>query len=314
MSFGISAYFGGILREGNALLMVWVIPPMVFFTILSTYVTLRAVHKHTDPLLNGIQAVADGDLNIQLDSSNAGEYAPICESFNHMTKELKATKEEMQNFLNEYSHEFKTPITSIQGFSEFLIKTGKKIETDERMKYLQVIADESARLSELSQNMLLLSKVGACQIITDRSAFDLSEQIKRCAILLLPQIEKKNIALDIELPELNYYGNAELIEQVWINLMNNAVKFTPEYGEISIRGHAETGGLSVSISDSGVGMDEETQKHIFEKYYQGKSGHGQGGNGIGLSIVHRIVTLCGGSVQVNSDPGAGSTFTVFLPQ
>lgn len=312
MSFGTVATFGMGLREDNALLMLAVIPPMALATTLTSSITVRAIRKRTVPLLNAIQKVADGNLDIELDTRNAGEYAFIYESFNRMTKELKGTKEEMQSFLNEYSHEFKAPITSIRGFSEYLVNTGEGVETPERMNYLQVIWKESGRLAELSQNMLLLSKVEATQIITDKSSFDLSEQIKRCVILLLPQIEKKDISLELELPdEMIYFGNPELMEQVWINLLNNAVKFTPERREIAIAGHLGEAKLTVSVSDNGMGMDEETRRHIFEKYYQ--SDHHRGGNGIGLSIVHRIVTLCGGTVTVNGAPGEGSVFTVDLP-
>lgn len=313
MSFGMVATFCMGLREDNALLMLAVIPPMVIATDLTTFITIRAIRRRTVPLLNAIQQVADGDLNTELDTKNAGEYVSIYESFNRMTRELKGTKEEMQNFLNEYSHEFKTPITAIRGFSEYLVDTGAGIETPERVKYLQMIRDESGRLAELSQNMLFLSKVEATQIVTDKTSFDLGEQVKQCVILLLPQIEKKDISLEIALPdEIAYYGDPELMEQIWINLLNNAVKFTPEQGEISISGQIMEDGLTVSISDNGMGMEDETRKHIFEKYYQ--SDRRKGGNGIGLSIVHRIVTLCGGTVTVDSAPGEGSTFTVFLPK
>ena len=312
MSFGLVAAFGLNLKEGNAILMLAVIPPMMVATFVTNLVTIRAIRKRTMPLLNAIQSVADGDLDVRLNAAKAGEYAVIYENFNRMTKELKGTKEEMQTFLNEYSHEFKTPITSIQGFSEYLLNTGEGIETPERLQYLEVIRSESGRLAGLSQNMLLLSKVEATQIVTEKSDFDLSEQIKQRAILLLPQIEKKDIALEVDLPEhMPYYGNPELLEQVWVNLLNNAVKFTPEHGEIAIAGQIGEDTLSISVSDNGAGMDEETRKHIFEKYYQ--SDRHKGGNGIGLSIVQRIVTLCGGTVTVESRPGEGSRFIVTLP-
>lgn len=192
------------------------------------------------------------------------------------------------------------------------MRTGADIETSERMKYLQIIEDESMRLTELSQNILLLSKVEACQIVTDKERFDLSEQIKQVIILFLPQMDKKHIELDMELEDIYYYGNPELLEQVWINLLNNTVKFTPEEGEISIAAKHTNQAVMVQIADNGIGMDEETVSHIFEKYYQGKE-RGRGGNGIGLSIVERIISLCNGKVRVESIPNGGSTFFVTLP-
>lgn len=313
MSFGIVARYGLGMNEDNALLMLAVIPPMAMATGLTTAITLHSIRKRLNALLNGIQSVADGNLDVQLEAKDAEEYSIVYENFNLMVKELKGTKAEMEQFTNDFSHEFKTPITSIRGFAQYLVETGEGIESPERMQYLQVIADESQRLSELSQNTLMLSKVEACRIITDKEKFDLSEQVKRCTILLLPQIEKKKINLELDLPEIPYYGNPELLEQVWLNLINNAIKFTPENGEISLAAGYEGNTIFVSISDSGAGMDSETTAHIFEKYYQGSTGRAKGGNGIGLSIVHRIVTLCGGHVEVTSSPGTGSIFKVFLP-
>jgi len=313
MVFGLVALFAFGMNQYNAMWMLAVIPPMALVSGVSTWVALRAVRKKMERLLEGIQVVAEGNLDVCLDTRGAGEYTPIYEGFNRMTRELKATKEEMVGFANDFSHEFKTPITSILGFSEFLIETGENIESPERMQYLRFIAEESRRLSELSQKTLLLSKVDACQIITDKENFNLGEQLRHCAILLLPQIEKKRIELELDVPELTYCGNAELLEQVWVNLLTNAIKFTPEGGEIGISAKAENNTITVWITDSGVGMDKETQTKIFEKYYQHDAGHSARGSGIGLSIAHRIVILCNGKIEVESSPGEGSVFTVTLP-
>lgn len=253
MSFGMVARYGLGMNEDNALLMLAVIPPMALATGLTTAITLHSIRKRLSVLLNGIQAVADGNLDVQLEAKGAEEYSIVYENFNLMVKELKRTKAEMEQFTNDFSHEFKTPITPIRGFAQYLAETGEGIESPERMQYLKVIEDEAQRLSELSQNTLLLSKVEACQIITDKEKFDLSEQVKRCMILLLPQIEEKKINLEIDLPEISYYGNPELLEQVWLNLIGNAIKFTPENGEISLEAGCAENGIWVSISDSGAG-------------------------------------------------------------
>lgn len=313
LSFGAIAAYGFHMQEEDGLLMLAMIPPMALTTAASTYVILHFIRRRMDELLDGIRAVGNGDMDVRLEPKGADEYREIYKSFNNMVAELKTTKKEMQAFVNEFSHEFKTPITSIQGFAEYLVNTGEGIENPERMKYLQVIAGESMRLAELSQKTLMLSKVEACQIITDKEDFDLSEQLRHCSILLLPQMERKKIDVELDVPEHMWYnGNTELLEQVWINLLNNAVRYTPENGSIEIKAAFGEGRITVSISDNGIGMDDETVKHIFEKYFQGDGSHSRGGNGIGLSIVHRIVTLCGGKVEVASEPGQGSTFTVSL--
>ncbi|RRJ62816.1 sensor histidine kinase [Paenibacillus oralis] len=313
MAYGlIATYWLGMTRD-NALSMLAIIPLMIIAVGLGTFFTLRSVRRKMGDLLIGIKEVSDGNLEVRLDSRKAEEYAPIYDGFNRMTAELKNTKAEMQNFVNEFSHEFKTPITSISGFAQYLIDTGDGIESPERIQYLRVIADESLRLSTLSQNTLLLSKVEACEIITEKEAYDLSEQIKRCAILLLPKVEQKKVELELDVDDISYVGNAELMEQVWINLLSNAIKFTPEHGEIKISAKCTSDQLTLKFSDSGVGMDEETAAHIFEKYYQHDTTSAVRGNGIGLSIVFRIISLCGGEICVESKPQEGSTFIITLP-
>ncbi len=313
MAFGLVASIAFGMTKDTALWMLAVIPPVSLATGLSTWATLRTVRRKMERLLDGIQAVAGGDLTVCLDTRGAAEYAPIYDNFNRMVRELRVTKEEMVSFTNDFSHEFKTPITSILGFAEYLIETGRDIESPERMQYLQVIAGESRRLSELAQKTLLLSKVDACQILTDKTDFNLSEQLRHCAILLLPQIEKKRIQLEMDIPELTCCGNAELLEQVWLNLLNNAIKFTPDGGIITLTAAQSDTAITIRITDTGVGMEPEIQAHIFERYYQHDSVHTFRGSGIGLAIVHRIISISGGSVTVRSAPGAGSTFSVTLP-
>lgn len=289
-------------------------PIIVAVLAVISCVVLLIFRRRVDKLFDTLQAVADGNLVIAVDTKSNDEYGVAYKNLSRVVKELKGSKDEMRQFTDEFMHEFKTPITAIHGFAEYLIATGEGIETPERLKQLQIISDESIRLAELSQKNLMLAKVDACQIITNKIKYDLGEQIKRCIILLLPQIEKKNIELDVDVDGLTYCGDAELMEQVWINLLNNAIKFTPECGEITIKGKMEGEGIILTFADSGLGMDEETQKHIFQKYYQSTSSRQKGGNGIGLSIVHRIVTLCGGNVTVSSKENVGSVFTVFLPR
>ncbi|MDF2654702.1 MAG: two-component sensor histidine kinase [Bacillota bacterium] len=313
MAYGLIATYWLGMGRNNAISMLAIIPLMMIAVGLGTYFTLRSVRRKMSDLLIGIKEVSNGNLEVQLDSKKAEEYASIYDGFNRMTAELKKTKAEMQNFVNEFSHEFKTPITSISGFAQYLIETGVGIESPERIQYLRIIAEESLRLAVLSQNTLLLSKVEACEIITEKEIYDLSEQIKRCAILLLPKIEQKKIDFELDVDDISYVGNMELMEQVWINLLNNAIKFTPEYGEIKISAQFKSDHISIKFSDSGIGMDEETAAHIFEKYYQHDTISAVRGNGIGLSIVSRIISLCGGEICVESKPQEGSTFIITLP-
>lgn len=295
-------------------MMLGMILPMTIATSVSTTVALRSIRRKMTILLNGIQSVAFGNLDTRLNPSTAEEFSTIYENFNHMAAELKNTKAEMETFVNEYSHELKTAISSISGFAQLLVETGEHVESPERLEYLQIIAQESMRLSDLSQKMLLLSKVDACETIIDKEHYDLSEQIKQCVILLLPQIERKKIELELSLDSVLYFGNPDLMKQVWINLLNNAIKFTPENGIISICLTLSPNKIDIIFADTGIGMDEDTISHIFLRYYQKGSANSALGNGIGLSIVHRIVTLCNGTIKVESSPNNGSTFRIALPR
>ncbi|WP_099466851.1 sensor histidine kinase [Konateibacter massiliensis] len=310
MAFGLVTTLTFHMDRENSISMLGMIPVMGIAIGFAIYKIIQTLRARMEKILIGITEVAEGNLDVELEFEHAGEYEVIYRNFNKMVKELKNTRTEMQNFVNDFSHEFKTPITSIQGFAELLLET--KISEEEQKLYLQIIAEESARLAELSQNTLLLSKLDAQQVVTDKKEFALDEQLKKCAIVLFRELEKKQIVLDMDLPSVNYYGNPELLQQVWMNLINNAIKFTPERGEITISIEETPKEICVNIADSGIGMDEETKKHIFEKYYQGDASHATRGYGLGLSIVARIVALCSGSILVTSELECGSTFTVRL--
>lgn len=315
MSFGLITFLFFDMNRQSSIYMLGMILPMAVLVIICLYFILKAMEKRIARLLVAITEVSNGNLDVVIDTRGAEEYKEIYESFNRMTKELRVTKEEMQNFVNDLAHEFKTPITSISGFADYLYQTGDAIETEERMQFLKLISDQAQRLANLSQNTLLLSKLEACQIVTEKETFALGEQIKQCVILLLRQFEQKHITVDIpEDFDFHYCGNRELMEQIWINLLNNALKFTPEGGTVTVSCEKNAAALQIRVADTGVGMDEETLKRIFDKYYQNDTTSLTKGNGIGLSIVRRIVELCGGSIAVESRPGCGSTFTVTLPQ
>lgn len=317
MSFGLVSYTQGLINNRvNSLAMLGMIIPMTAVIAFGLHFALRSMEKRLIPLLEAIERVADGDLDVELNESDAGEYEQVYAGFNRMTKELRATKSEMDSFINTFAHEFKTPVTAISGFADYLYETGADFEDDERMEYLKMISDESQRLVRLSHNALILSKAESLQVVTEKERFSLSEQIRRCVIMMMKEAEKKNIT--IELPEddtdIFFNGNAELIEHIWINLLSNALKFTDDGGTVSISEVQKDKTAIITFTDTGVGMTEDTMQHIFEKYYQHDTKSIVKGNGIGLALVKRIAILSGGSVSVRSTLGKGSSFTVTLKQ
>ncbi len=307
MSFGLVGFFVFHFDRETSISMLGMILPMTLVMVCTMYVLLKRMSVRMGRLLSAIEAVAEGNLEVEIDTEKGEEYRPVYQQFNSMVRELRGTKQEMENFVNDLAHEFKTPITAISGFAEYLYQTGEGIETQERMEFLKLMADQAKRLSNLSCNTLLLSKLEACQIVTDKENFSLSEQIKECVILLLNQLEEKRITVEIpEDFEISYYGNRELMQQIWINLLSNSLKFTPEKGRICLGYRQVPGFVEISISDTGVGMDPETKEKIFQKYYQNDTQNLTKGNGIGLSIVKRIVELCKGNIRVESQPGKDS--------
>lgn len=300
--------------DRSSLTMLAMIPIMTTIYYLAMKPVVTKLSGRIDELTKAMDEVAGGNLDYQIDIKKAGEFEKAYSQFNTMALELKKTKEEMVDFTNEFAHEFKTPITAISGFSEYLLETGRDLETPERIEQLTMISEESKRLLNLSMNTLLLSKVDAMQVVDNKEEYDLAEQLRKCVIILSKPLDKKNI--DLEMDEdltLPYYGNEELLQQVWLNLLNNAIKFTSKNGRIEISGDSTEEGIIVSISDNGIGMDKKNMERIFDKYYQNDSSSVAKGSGIGLAIVKRIVTLCGGNIQVASKINEGSTFTVNLP-
>ena len=263
-------------------------------------------------LTGGLKSVAEGDFSRRLDPKKGGPLEAAYEDFNKMSQELQSIQTLRDDFINHFSHEFKTPITAVKGFAELL----REPETtpEEREQYLQVIIDESSRLADLANNTLLLTKLESQQCIAEKRPYSLDEQIKRCAILLSPAWEKKEISFTANLEPAEYDGNEELMRHVWLNLLSNAVKYTPEGGEIAVTLQPSREELTVTVADTGIGMPPEVRAHIFDKYYQGSPNSGGRGLGLGLSIALRIVELCGGNIQVDSVENQGSTFTVRLPR
>lgn len=269
--------------------------------------------KPISEMLTATKSFAKGDFSIRVDDRvGSQEMRELLSSFNRMAEELESIEIFRSDFINNFSHEFKTPIVSIRGFAKQL--KNPNLPPEVREEYIDIIISESERLTNMSTNILLLSKLEAQQIINDRQVYSVDEQIRDCILLLEKQWSQKNIDLDIELDSILYLGNAEIMSHVWINLFNNAIKFTPEGGKITIRLFSgENNKMIFSIQDSGIGMSRETISHIFDKFYQADSSHAVRGNGLGLPLVKRIVDLCHGEIQAESEPGKGSVFTVTLP-
>lgn len=288
---------------------VWYVIPSfaAMVTAYVIYINYRTF-KVSNTLTEALGKVAKGDYDVYLPYARRNSFNAVYANFNKMTDELKSVKTLREDFVHEFSHEFKTPIASINGFANLLLDGG--LSPEEQRDILKIIASESARLSRLSEGMLILSKIENQQVIGERKEYRLDLQIKDCFIILEKQWEEKEITISSELPPVIYAGDESLMQQVWLNLISNAVKYTPKHGEVGVTLKQEGKKITVTVSDNGVGIAPENLDKIFEKYYQ--AGAQSLGNGLGLAICKRICDLCGGEISVESAVGEGTCFTVVL--
>ena len=261
-------------------------------------------------LSDAITQVAAGNYHSRITYKKRDPMGPVYERFNKMCDELSSVQTLRHDFASLYSHEFRTPVGSINGFASLLLEGNCSAE-DARL-YLEIIRDESERLSKMGENTILFTHLTSQKIISDKEDYRLDEQIRQCLILLSGKWEAKKIAVNAELQELVYFGNKEIMQHLWLNLIENAIKHTGEKGRISLVLEADEENIIFAITDNGEGMDEETQKHLFEPYFQGESREKSRGLGLGLAIAGRIAEMCGGHIEVKSQPGEGSVFVVML--
>ena len=293
---------------------------MVISTVLSGFL-IRHFVQPLNALTAATKRVAAGDFSQPIEEDdvvhprrilNSTELGVLIRSFNEMMRELDGLEIFRRDFISNFSHEFKTPILSIRGFARQL--QDGDLTPQQRAEFTKIIADESEYLANMSSNILLLTKLENQRIVTDRRSFSLDEQLRDCMLLLETQWCEKGLNVEMDLDSVTYNQNPEILSHVWTNLLSNAVKFTPPEGSISVLCREEKDSIRVVITDTGIGMDADTMAHMFDKFYQGDPSRKLSGNGLGLSLVRRIVDMVNGTLLYESEVGKGSTFTVLLPK
>jgi len=297
----------------------WNIPLLLELVIVSvvvggvmTAIISRAFFNPVKNLRQAMDKVANGDFTIQLDTdkSSSGEIKELYAGFNLMTNELKATEILQTDFISNVSHEFKTPINAIEGYSTLL--QGCENLDDDQKEYVEKILFNTGRLSSLVSNILLLSKIENQSIQAKREVFSLDEQIRETIVALETAWAPKYIELDVELDSVKYNGNEIMMRHIWSNLIGNAIKFTPENSTVSIRLQNQKDKFIFSVTDQGEGLSDEAQKHLFDKFYQADTSHKSEGNGLGLALVKQILDIDGGDITAENVNGGGCRFTVTL--
>ncbi|MFW6287479.1 MAG: ATP-binding protein [bacterium] len=305
MRFNYSPLTGALTSSVTIALLV-----ILVGIVISTYVSkkiLRPILKLNDAAMK----VAMGDFSVRLEEKSiAKEIKQIEENFNIMVKELSNIETLRNDFVSNVSHEFKTPLSAISGYTTLL--KDETLSSQEADKYLQYIMENTERLTKLTQNILSLSRLENQGIVPQKEWFLLDEQIRRVLLNYESIWEEKNLSIDLNMENITYYGSKPLLAQVWSNLIDNAIKFSNQNGMLSIDCRLKDKKILISIKDSGIGMGEEEKRLAFDKFYQGELSHSRKGNGLGLPLVKRIVTLCGGTISLESEKEIGTEVTVTL--
>lgn len=300
-----------LIYQNSILIMITLIICVIIGSILMFFAT-KTISKPIKYISDITKEVSKGDFDIFIDYESEDEIGVLAKNFNLMIDELKNMEYLRKDFISNVSHEFKTPIASIQGFVEML--RNKDLPIDKRDAYIDIIIEESERLSNLSSNMLRISRLDNQSIPNKITEFSLDEKIRKIILLLEDKWGEKNLELDINLDSAAFKGDEDLIDQIWINLIENAIKFSDDGGKISIELKNLERDVVVKISDTGIGISEESKARVFEKFYQGETAHSKVGNGLGLAIVKRIIEICRGEIEIESCLGKGSTFIIRLPK
>ena len=306
-------YHDGQVELGGALAFVYTVCILI---AVSMVVMIRMVFIH--PLQRNIEAMkklANGDFTVRVNHAEHGyvprEMVEFEQSFNKAAEELGGTEILRKDFINNFSHEFKTPISAIEGYASLLQEHQQSPE--EQAEYIDKILFNTRRLSALAGNILLLSKLDSQSIHPQRSRFRLDEQVRQCILALERKWTEKDVDFDVDLDSVDFTGYEGLLQHVWTNLIDNAVKFGPRGGLIRMRLIEENGSVLFTIDNEGKSIPDEDKSRIFNKFYQGDSSHESEGNGLGLALVRKIIAIHGGEVWVEDPVNGGCRFAVCLP-
>ncbi|WKY47641.1 HAMP domain-containing sensor histidine kinase [Eubacteriaceae bacterium ES3] len=282
-------------------------------SLVTRYILYTSFQKPVMEIGQAARKVASGDFTAHVHSQRKDqrkdELEVLIDDFNKMVEELSTIEMLKSDFIANVSHEIKTPLAIIQSYATAL--QNENLQPEDKLEYTETIIEASRKLSALVSDILKLNKLENQEIIQTES-YSLDEQLRCCILALEDKFNEKLIEFDVDLDEAVLNSDENLLEIVWNNLLTNAIKFTPEKGTVKIVLTKEKGSITVKISDTGCGMDEESSRHIFDRFYQGDTSHSQEGNGLGLSLVKRIIDLVDASIAVDSQVGKGTTFTITL--
>jgi signal transduction histidine kinase len=255
--------------------------------------------------------IMQGDFSVRvrpMHGAGMEGFNQIGEAINAMAAELSGTETLRTDFIANVSHELKTPLAVMENYATMLQRPD--ITEEEKNEYAKAISGAARKLAQLITNILKLNKLENQELLVEKRSFKLNEALEEAIIVFESEIEKKELNIECDLEEITVFSSQSHLEIVWNNLISNAIKFTENGGTVKVNSRFEDGYATVEVSDTGCGIDSETGKHIFDKFYQGDTSHSGEGNGLGLALVKRVIDTLGGEISVRSEVGVGTTFTV----
>lgn len=332
----VGVYYWGLTaglsnRQMIGLLVITTVIWALAAAFTSRWITQLGYSERLKNISNAVRRVAAGDFSVRIFSSRTDdrkdELEVLIEDFNKMAEELENNRMMKGDFISNVSHEMKTPLAIIRNYADAL--KDESLSAEKRRFYVDTISESAGKLSSLIENVLRLNKMEH-QAIVEKEAFFLDEQLRLCVLALEEKFEEKDLELEIDLEEeIRISNDASLLEIAWNNILGNAVKYTEPGGTISVSARMENGdrenvsGIGrakgytpkavVCIRDTGCGMNPESARHMFDRFYQGDTSHASEGNGLGLAMVARVMELCQGDISVDTREGEGTAITVRLP-
>lgn len=297
-----------ILKEKPFISIIVLILTEIVVGVVMAIIIGNPIVKIMDELERILKEITKGNYKVRLKDTKY--LKEMNRNFNKMISELDSVEILRNDFINNFSHELKTPLVSIKGYAEELKRGG--LTEEEKNKYLDIIINESNRLTSLSTNILNLSKVEQQQILTDLAKVNVGEEVRQVVLIELKKIEKKNISLDLDIDDCYTLANEGMLEQVFINIIENSIKFTEPNGKINIKVYEKNSKVIVKIKDNGKGIERENLNHIFDKFYTTKDKNNNIGNGLGLALAKKIIDLHEGYIEVSSEKDKYTEFTIIL--
>ena len=298
------------ITYGRAVVMLICAAASIAIGSFITAASIRLPMLPIKKLIRGMTRLANGHFEERMEFKEMSAMKELGDAFNSLASELQNTEMLRSDFVNNFSHEFKTPIVSIRGFARILQRPD--LTQEQRQEYVDIIVDESTRLANMATNVLNLTKIEKQTILANKQPFNLAEQLRRCILLLEKKWDSKQLEINAELTECLFTGDEELLKEVWVNLLDNAIKFSPVGAQLKVSVVTRGQTLEVAIHNHGPQIPPEQLKRLYDKFWQGDASRASEGTGIGLSIAKKVVDLHGGQISVNST-AEETVFTVRLP-